>query len=139
MNPILGFAAAALAFSGLLLQTVQAAERSTYRWIDDKGRVHFSDVRSEKGQPVQVKPGSGISNVPKDSPAAIAARQQECQRKKEQVAVYNSSAQISETDNLGNTRSYSPQERQKLIDRAEQQAQVACNAPGTVAADARKP
>lgn len=140
MNPILRAAALVLVFNGLLLQAAQAAERSTYRWTDDKGRVHYSDVRSEKGQPVQVRPSSGVSNVPKDSPAAIAARQLNCQRKKDQAAAYNSSAQINETDSLGNIRTYSPEERQKLIDRAEQQAQLACSAPNAVAAaDARKP
>ncbi|MDO9452287.1 MAG: DUF4124 domain-containing protein [Stagnimonas sp.] len=129
MRPVLCHLAlaASLAFAGL--QAAHAGER-TYRWVDEKGRVHYSDVKSEKGQQVEVKPGSGVSETPKDSPATLAARQLDCQRKKDQVSVYNSSSKISETDNLGNTRTYSDEERQKLIDRAQQQAQTACSQPG---------
>lgn len=116
----------------LLVQAAGAGER-TYRWIDEKGRVHYSDVKSEKSQQVEVKPGSGVSDTPKESPATVAARQLECQRKRDQVSIYNSSAQISETDSLGNIRTYSAAERQQLIDRAQQAAQAACNQPGVSA------
>lgn len=120
----------------LLWSGAAAAGDRTYRWTDAQGRVHYSDVRNEKGEPVEVKPGRGIDKAPKDSPAAVAARQVECQRRKDQVLVYNSSAQISETDSLGNTRTYTPEERQKLIDRAQQQVLEAC---GASADNAQKP
>lgn len=115
---------------GVLLQPAASAGERTYRWTDEKGRVHYSDVKNEKGKLVEVKPGSGVSDTPKDSAATIATRQLECQRKRDQVSIYNSSAQISETDSLGNIRTYTAEERQQLIDRAQQAVQAACSQPG---------
>lgn len=132
MRPALRPAVLAALLGLLLAQAAGAGER-TYRWTDEKGRVHYSDVKNAKSQQVEIKPGSGVSDAPKESAASQASRQLECQRKRDQVAIYNSSAQISETDNLGNTRTYSPEERQQLIDRAQQAVQAACSQPGLVA------
>ena len=129
MRPVICHLTLAVSLAFVGLHAAHAGER-TYRWVDEKGRVHYSDVKSEKGQQVEVKPGSGVSETPKDSPATLAARQLDCQRKKDQVSIYNTSAAINETDSLGNTRTYSAAERQTLIDRAQQQAQTACSLPG---------
>lgn len=132
MRSALRSALAAVSLGLLMTQGAAAGER-TYRWVDEKGRVHYSDVKNEKSRQIDVKPGSGISDTPKESAATVAARQLDCQRKRDQVSIYNSSAQISETDSLGNTRTYSAEERQLLIDRAQQAAQVACGQPGVTA------
>lgn len=132
MRSVLRAAVVAATLGLLTTQAAMAGER-TYRWTDEKGRVHYSDVKNDKSQQVQVKPGSGVSDAAKDSSAGAGARQLECQRKRDQVAVYTSSSQISETDNLGNIRTYSAEERQQLIDRAQQAAQTACSQPGVVA------
>jgi len=132
MRSVLRSAVLAATLGLLTTQAAMAGER-TYRWTDDKGRVHYSDVRNEKSKQVEVKPGSGVSDTPKESAATIASRQLDCQRKRDQVSIYNSSAQISETDNLGNSRTYSAEERQLLIDRAQQAAQAACSQPGVTA------
>lgn len=121
-----------LTSSVLLLQAAQAGDR-TYRWTDEKGRVHYSDVKNDKGERVEVKPGSGVSVTSKDSPATIATRQLDCQRKTDKVTIYNNSSQINETDGLGNTKTYSDEERQQLINRAQELAQTACSQPGVVA------
>ena len=131
MRPIPHSAALAVLLSLLCLSAAQAGER-TYRWVDDKGRVHYSDVKSENGEQVQVKPGGTITATGKDAPEAVAARQLECQRKKDAVALYNSSAEINETDNLGRNRTYTALERQQLIDRTQQAARVACSMPGVI-------
>jgi len=119
-----------LCVGGLLFQLAHGGER-TYRWTDEKGRVHYSDMKSEKSEQVEVKPGSGVYSAPKDSPAAIAARQLDCQRKRDQLTVYGSSSEITETDSLGNTRTYSAAERQKLLERTQQQVDAACNPTAT--------
>lgn len=129
MHPTLSQASVAAALSLLCLGAVQAGEK-TYRWVDEKGRVHYSDVKSEKGEQVQVKPGSSITATPKDAAETIAARQLECQRRREQVALYKASNDINETDNLGRSRTYTAEERQQLIDRSEQAAKAACSQPG---------
>lgn len=121
--------AAVLSLSVLLLSGVQAGER-TYRWVDDKGRVHYSDVPREKSERVEIKPGSSIQAAPKDSPDALAAKQLECQRKKDQLAVYSSSAEINETDGLGRSRTYSAEEKAQLVERTRQQMTVLCDAAG---------
>lgn len=109
------------------LAAAHAGER-TYRWTDEKGRVHYSDVKSApKSEQVQIKQGAGIKAQPEDESRRIAARQAECQRRKEQLALYTGSAEITETDSLGRVRSYSVEERQQLLDRTKQAMQEACN------------
>lgn len=124
----------------LLLPAAQAGEK-TYRWRDSLGRVHYSDVKSHKGEQVQIRPGSGIATAPKVSPAMLAERQQDCQRKRDQLAAYSSSAEITETDGLGKSRSYTAAERQQLIARIRVQVEEACGplgATATVESDAPK-
>ena len=128
MAPILPRFVMALSL-GLAMQAAVAGDR-TYRWTDAQGRVHYSDVKNDKSVPVQIKPSGGVAATPKDSAATLAARQLECQRRKDQLTLYNNSADISETDNLGNTRSYTAEERNKLIERAREQAKTACSQPG---------
>ncbi|MES2885695.1 MAG: DUF4124 domain-containing protein [Pseudomonadota bacterium] len=130
MRPALPLAVVSAALGLLCLSAAQAGEK-TYRWVDDKGRAHYSDVKSEKGEQVQVKPGSSITATPKDAPDA-AARQLDCQRRRDQVALYKSSADINETDHLGRSRTYTAAERQQLIDRSEQAAETACSQPGVI-------
>ncbi|MES2683373.1 MAG: DUF4124 domain-containing protein [Pseudomonadota bacterium] len=129
MRPHLHPAVIAALLSVLSLTVAEAGER-TYRWTDDKGRVHYSDVKSAQGEQVQVKPGGRIAPTPKISSDLVALRQQECQRRKDQVELYNSSAEINETDSLGNSRTFSMEERRQLIERAQQQAAAACSQPG---------
>lgn len=129
MRPAIFDFTLALSLSVGLLGAAHASER-TYRWIDAQGRVHYSDVKSEKGEPVEIRPGSRITNLPKHSPANAASQQLECQRRKDQLALYNSASDVSETDSLGNTRTYTAEERAKLIEKAQQQQQAACGQTG---------
>ncbi len=123
----------------LSLQLVHAGDR-TYRWTDEKGRVHYSDVKNDKGEQVTVKPGSGAAGTPKTATGGTAGRVLECQQKKDQLNVYNSSLQITETDSLGNSRTYTAAERQKLIDSTQQQMQTLCSpAAGGSGQDAAQP
>lgn len=122
---------------GLLGSTAQAGER-TYRWVDASGRVHYGDVKTPNSEQVQVKPGQAVSATPKAVTEAAAARQLDCQRKRDQLAAYSNSSDINETDSLGNTRSYTAAERQALIERTKQQVQFACEPPAIAADNAPK-
>ena len=66
---------AALLFAGVLLVCPEAPADQVYRWVDDTGKVHFSD-RPPAGDPtsnVEIKSYRGspeISSVPAESVAA---------------------------------------------------------------------
>jgi len=107
----------------LVLSSVQAGG-STYRWVDERGRVHYSDIPVPSAEQVDIKPGSGISASPGKVTAASMAV--ECQRRKDQLTSYNSAQEITETDALGKTRSYTAAERVQLLNRVQQQVQEAC-------------
>jgi len=103
----------------------QGSGKHTYRWTDDKGRVHYSDVPAPKSERVDVKASGKVSAVPAEV-AAAEARARECQRRKDQLASYNGASDISETDSLGNTRSFSEAEKKKLVERINQQVKDVC-------------
>lgn len=114
-----------------LLSGIAGAEgRSTYRWVDDKGRVHYSDVPAAKGrsmQELQVKPGSGAARPVDQAAVAADQRMRECKQRTSQLAAYEASSTISETDGLGNTRDYSAQERARLLERTRAQVNEVCD------------
>lgn len=110
-------------FSLLLLSSAQAGGK-TYRWVDERGRVHYGDIAVPSAEQVDIKPGSGITASPGEVTAASMAL--ECQRRKDQLASYNSAQEITETDALGKTRSYTAAERVQLLNRVQQQVQEAC-------------
>ena len=70
---------------------------------------------------------------------SAAARQLDCQRKRDQLTAYSNSSDINETDSLGNTRTYTAVERQALIERTKQQVQFACEPPAATPDHAPKP
>jgi hypothetical protein len=113
----------------LLPAAAWAAEsgKTTYRWTDDKGRTHYSDVQAPKSEVVDVKPGSGVVKAVANT-GDTAAKLQDCQRRKDQLATYNSADKVSETDALGNTRTYTAEEKIKLVARTQLQMEQACTA-----------
>lgn len=114
-----------LSLSLLLAGPLQAASQAkTYRWVDAKGRVHYSDVpEAPDAQQVRVKPGSGVVDVPK---VAVEDNAAECERRRERLTTYESASQITETDALGKSRIYSHDERLKLLDLTRSQVAEVC-------------
>lgn len=113
----------ALMLSLVLLPLAQAGGK-TYRWTDDRGRVHYGDIAVPHSEQIEIRPGSGIrAAVPE---AAALQPTQECQRLKDQLASYSSAQEITETDALGKTRSYTGAERQQLLDHVQKQVQEVC-------------
>ena len=102
-----------------------AVSASTYRWVDAQGHTHYSDVPAPQSERVEVKPSSGVvKGAP--SEAEATRRAAECQRQRDQLANYNAASEIRETDALGNTRSYSAEEKTRLLARTRQQMEDAC-------------
>lgn len=110
-----------------LMLGLQAGEAKTYRWVDDKGRVHYSDVAAPQAEQVLVKPGSGVQGVARPDPNA-EAKSSECARLRERLNTYEAASTITETDALGKQRTYNDAERQQLLDQTREQAQAACEA-----------
>ncbi len=102
-----------------------------YRWTDQAGHVHYSDQADAAANEVKNKPVAGTKPVQPDPSNATATsddpRAQECQRKKEQLITYRHAAKVTETDGLGNTREYSPDEKQKLIELTEKSIHELCS------------
>jgi hypothetical protein len=104
---------------------VQAA--TIYRWVDERGRVHFSDQRSSGAGSIEVKPGSGAT-PPVDEPQPQHGA--ECERRKNQLEAYRNAASVVETDALGQRHEYDPAEKTRLLQLGEQQVLNACGSPG---------
>lgn len=129
MRPMLRSSTAALFASllglSLFASAQAAATKPTYRWTDEKGRVHYSDVPAPQSERVDVKRSGQVSKVPAEV-AAAEARARECQRRRDQLAKFSTATEVTETDSLGVTRSFTEDERRKLIERTEQQVKDVC-------------
>ena len=125
-----------LALAALLPLVATAA---TYRWVDGQGHTHFSDVPAPKSERVEVKPTSGVTRDAHDGESA--KRAEACRRQQDQLANYSAASEIRETDALGNTRSYSAEEKTRLLDRTRQQMEEACKGlpQGNAAPEASAP
>ena len=130
----------------LLASGIAMAEGRFYRWTDKDGHVHYSDQpaanavevtpKSPAGTAVAVPPPVAASSSSSSSPrasaapasaaAATAAPVSDCDRKKDQLNSFRNAGKITETNNLGETHEYSDEQRQKLIDTAEQAVRDAC-------------
>lgn len=105
------------------------AAGKTYRWVDANGRAYYSDVPTPKAEQIEVKPGSGLlGNKEKAAVSSRSARAAECQRKREQLVNYTSATEVSETDGMGNVRTYNNAEKDKLVARTQAQVQDLCGA-----------
>ncbi|MDB5987662.1 MAG: hypothetical protein JWR16_2715 [Nevskia sp.] len=113
----------------LLTGAVHADTGKVYRWVDSVGHVHFSDQADLSAHEVK-KNAPAASKAPVSDSSEVSdggVRAQECQRKKEQLITYRHAAKVTETDGLGNTREYSPDEKQKLIELTEKSIHELCN------------
>jgi len=106
------------------------ADGKLYRWVDANGGVHYGD--QPVGSAQEVEPKSVQSAKSTDTTAAQAplapggASAEECQRKRDQLGSYRTAGKVSETDGLGNTRDYTPEEKQKLIEITEKSVHDLC-------------
>ena len=125
LNPI---ALAVLCMASLLAFSGSAdASGKTYRWKDAKGRYHYSDVAAPNAQEMRVSTATGSAAKPKEVDAAAAeSKAKTCQNKREQLATYISASKVTETDALGNAKTYTDAEKEKLVQRTQMQVREAC-------------
>ena len=122
-----------LAAAALLFSVAASAQQSPtlYRWVDKDGHVHYGDSgQAPNARPINPKLlNSGEDNtVGADDEKAAAARQAECKGKTDEYNRYKSAASFTETDALGNSRTYTPEEKDKLVERKKQELVSKCGA-----------
>ena len=99
----------------MLLACAVASAGEVYKWKDKDGRIHYGDKpKSGQAEPITVEPRSGTGE-PSKAAAEEQARAAECKQKKEQLAAWRRAPTMSETDNLGRTREYTPAEREQFL------------------------
>jgi hypothetical protein len=96
-----------------------------YKWVDAAGNVHYGDRPKQDATQVDAKPTSGPGNSEADVKTA-QTKTAACEDKRKQLESYKKAATIKETDSLGRTREYTPDERKQLVEKTEQQAAEAC-------------
>ena len=122
-----------LLLAGLLLGTQALADQPTvYRWVDKDGHVHYDDSGQAPGSKA-VNPRVMSDDSAATPPPAVAAKQNECKAKADDYNRYKGPGTVSETDALGNTHTYTPEEKDKLVERKRQDLVALC---GASAADA---
>ena len=111
-------APALLATLGLVaVSTAQAQGTGSgvFRWVDKNGVVHYSDQPVQNSAEIELKTPPVSEPDPKAA-AESSKRKADCDTKQTQLTSYQQASTISETDGLGNSRTYSAEEKQKLID-----------------------
>ena len=112
----------------LVLACSAASAGEVYKWRDKDGRLHYGDRPKEGAESVVVTPSSG-SGEPSTAFAGEAERMAECQRKKAQLESWRAAPTMSEVDNLGKTREYTPAERAQFLAMTEQKVADLCAPP----------
>ena len=110
----------------LTLACAVAQATEVYKWKDKDGRVHYGDKPKHEAQSVDIGPAEPVGPLTSDEEATMVARKAECDRMKQQYDVYSKAPSINETDNLGRTREYTPEERTKFLEQTQQKMQDAC-------------
>ena len=113
-----------------LLLSGSALAGPVYKWVDEKGRTHYSDKPVASAKKLEVK-APGAAQAAKDAANADeteGARARNCQQKKDQLLTYKNAASVKEVDSLGNEKEFTADEKVKLIERTQQQISQLCEA-----------
>lgn len=103
-----------------------AAQAQVYKWTDKDGNVHYGDKPKHAAQQVELRTTGG---EPGEDSKLSAAQAAECDRLRSQYETYSKATTIKETDNLGRTKDYTPEERQIFLEKVAKQREAACNPP----------
>ena len=118
--------------AALAASSAVAVAGEVYKWKDKDGRLHYGDrPKTGEAAPLLINPDAGgMSN---EQFATTQAREAECNRKKAQLETYRRAPSISEVDNLGKTREYTPAEREQFLTMTQQKVDSLCEPPPTQA------
>jgi len=112
----------------LVLACAAASAGEVYKWKDKDGRLHYGDrPKHIEAAPVLLNQESlGTSN---EQFATRQAREEECAKRKSQLENYRRAPSISEVDNLGKQREYTPAERDQFLTLQQQKVDAVCAPP----------
>ena len=112
-----------------LLVCAAASAAEVYKWKDKDGKVHYGDKpKTEAAESLSVESGSGEGES-SEAEAKRLAREAECKTKTAALANYRRAPKLSEIDNLGKEREYTPAEREQFIAMQQKKADEACAPP----------
>jgi len=115
-----------------VLACAAASAGEVYKWKDKDGRVHYGDKpKTGEAQSVIVDSSKDDAADPAAAGAAqaAAARAAECKTKKTQLDAWRRAPTMSEVDNLGRTREYTPAERLQFLDITQKKVDELCAPP----------
>lgn len=125
------------AFLGLCLIFASSTSLADqiYRWAGSDGKTYYGDqppLNATAVQKIDRRHRSGAeSEKSKTKPDvgsgdAEDARAAKCEKTRSQLATYRNASRLVQTDNLGNEREYSEEEKALLIGRTEVEIEVLC-------------
>lgn len=131
MRPVLFASFALLVMIGV---ASAAGGDRIYRWKGADGKTYFGDTPPSGAQDVRDFEGKfgGPANPTAPPPPPplteeqIAARDADCATKRTQLTTYRSAVRLVERDALGREHEYTPEERQQLVHRVENDIQTVC-------------
>lgn len=128
----------------LTLMFTLSANAQVYRWVDDQGRVHYSDTPppSEQAEALDIESGERApaaddaaddeENETKEAPtpAAQTLADKRCELAKITLVSYRSADSLLKTDEEGNEQTLSDEEKAAAIKQAEANVAARCNTDG---------
>jgi hypothetical protein len=113
----------------LAVACAAASAGEVYKWKDKDGRVHYGDrPKDAQAESVTIKSTSG-SGEPSAAFASEQERMAECQTRRAQLESWRRAPTMSEVDNLGKTRQYTPAEREQFLALTQQKVDALCAPP----------
>lgn len=137
-----GIAAAALVAAAF---TVNAfADTPIYKWVDDKGNVHYStEPHSDKAQQLTIPNTGTLPNPDAPPPAAAPSPQDDaklvqpqpadspaCKAGRDRLFKYLHADSLYQVDDKGNKQPLSAADKAKALDEARAYVNQACNGGG---------
>ncbi len=120
-----------LIVAALAWSSTSSAAGNLYRWVDAQGQIHFSDQPHGNAQRLNLHvPDAAASAQP---PPAAAIDGAACKQDKARLARYRKATTITETSSLGETHTFTPEEKQKLIARTQESVNKTCGESAALA------
>jgi hypothetical protein len=126
---------------GLLLLALPAMAGPIYKWVDRAGQVHYSDTPQPGWEAVDLRGAAAVSTItttpgengtgangeaPAPAAEVAAASPERCAQKKRELASYQSATSVVERDIFGKERTFSGEERSKLIELTQREIERLC-------------
>jgi Domain of unknown function (DUF4124) len=147
VKPLFVIPAVMLSFA--LSASLQAGER-VYKWVDEKGVVHFTqqppttrksetlEVRKGYSEPTKAEP----TKEPTEEEKAAAAAAEFCKKARENLVIVSAEGEVRRKDEYGSSTVMSEEEKNLEKKRAQtaidQHCKDSASAPGTARAPAAK-